>query len=49
MIKVTLKDGVVKEFESPVSVLQIAESISEGLARMACVAAIDGEVKHLHI
>ena len=32
MIKVTLKDGVVKEFESPVSVLQIAESISVGLA-----------------
>lgn len=47
MIKVTLKDGVVKEFESPVSVLQIAESISEGLARNACCGLVDGEVKDL--
>ena len=47
MIKVTLKDGVVKEFESAVSVLQIAESISEGLARNACCGMVDGEVQDL--
>ncbi len=47
MIKVTLKDGVVKEFDSPVSVLQIAESISEGLARNACAGIVDGETQDL--
>ena len=31
---ITLKDGVVKEFDNAVSVLEIAKSISEGLARM---------------
>ena len=36
MVKVTLKDGVVKEYEKAVSVLEIAQSISEGLARNAC-------------
>jgi threonyl-tRNA synthetase len=47
MIKVTLKDGVVKEFDSPVSVLQIAESISEGLARNACAGIVDGQTQDL--
>ncbi len=47
MIKVTLKDGVIKEFESPVSVLDAAKSISEGLARNACSAHVDGELKDL--
>ena len=36
MIKITLKDGSVKEFEAGVSVLDIAKAISEGLARNAC-------------
>ena len=35
MIKITLKDGSVKEFENGSSVLDIAKSISEGLARNA--------------
>ena len=35
-MKITLKDGVVKEFDNAVSVLEIAKSISEGLARNAC-------------
>ena len=34
-MKITLKDGVVKEFDNAVSVLEIAKSISEGLARNA--------------
>ena len=29
-MKITLKDGVVKEFDNAVSVLEIAKSISEG-------------------
>lgn len=47
MIKVTLKDGSVKEFESALSAFEAAKQISEGLARMACVCAIDGKVKDL--
>ena len=47
MIKVTLKDGVVKEFDAPKTVLEIAENISAGLARNACVGLVDGEVQDL--
>ncbi|WP_252223144.1 MULTISPECIES: threonine--tRNA ligase [unclassified Clostridium] len=44
MIKVTLKDGSVKEFEAGLSVYEIAKSISEGLARNACCGVINGKV-----
>jgi len=47
MIKVTLKDGSVKEFEAGLSVLDIAKSISEGLARNACCGIINGKVVDL--
>ena len=47
MIKVTLKDGSVKEFESGVSILDIAKSISEGLARNAYCGSINGKVSDL--
>ena len=46
-MKVTLKDGSFKEYTQPMAVIDIAKDISEGLARMACVAEIDGEVKDL--
>ena len=46
-MKVTLKDGSFKEYAQPMTVIDIAKDISEGLARMACVAEIDGEVKDL--
>ena len=46
-MKVTLKDGSFKEYAQPLAVIDIAKDISEGLARMACVAEIDGEVKDL--
>ena len=42
-MKITLKDGSVKEFESAVSVYEAACSISEGLARAACGALVDGK------
>ncbi|MDZ4975696.1 TGS domain-containing protein, partial [Clostridium perfringens] len=42
MIKITLKDGSVKEFEASISVLDIAKSISEGLARNACCGIVNG-------
>ena len=44
MIKVTLKDGSIKEFEAEISVLDIAKSISEGLARNAFCGIVNGEV-----
>lgn len=44
MIKITLPDGVVKEFESGVSAFDVAKSISEGLAKKVLAADINGEV-----
>lgn len=44
MIKVTLKDGSVNEFENELSVLEIAKSISEGLARAVVAASVNDEV-----
>ena len=46
-MKITLKDGVIKEYESALSVLDIAKSISEGLARNACAGKVNGEVVDL--
>jgi threonyl-tRNA synthetase len=48
MIKVTLKDGSLKEYHEGVSIREIAESISAGLARMALVGEVDGVVKDLN-
>ncbi len=46
-MNVTLKDGSVLSFDEPVSVLDIAKQISEGLARMACAAMVDGKMADL--
>jgi len=46
-MKITLKDGSVKEYAKPMSVIDIAKDISEGLARMACAAEINGETADL--
>ena len=46
-MKVTLKDGSVKEYAKEMSVIDIASDISEGLARMACAGEIDGKVVDL--
>ena len=47
MIKITLKDGSVKEFEAPVSCADITKEISMGLYRDACSCKVNGEVKDL--
>lgn len=47
MIKITLKDGSVKEFENAVSAADITKEISMGLYRNACSCKINGEVKDL--
>jgi threonyl-tRNA synthetase len=44
MIKVTLPDGAVREYEKGVTAMDVAKSISEGLARKVLAAKIDGEV-----
>ena len=44
MIKVQLKDGSVREFEQGASVLDVANSISDGLARAITGAKLNGAV-----
>ena len=46
-MKITLKDGSVKEVQKGISVLNLAKEISEGLARNATCAKVNGEVKDL--
>lgn len=46
-MKVTLKDGSVKEYSEAKSVYDIALDISEGLARTACAGELNGEVVDL--
>lgn len=47
MIKVTLKDGSIKEYNEGISIREVAESISAGLARVALAGEVDGAVKDL--
>jgi len=44
MIKITLPDGSVREYEQGITAYQIALSISEGLARNVLAAKVNGEV-----
>jgi len=46
-MKITLKDGSVKEYEKAMSVIEIAADISEGLARMACAGEVNGKTVDL--
>ena len=46
-MKITLKDGSVKEYSEAKSVYDIAKDISEGLARMACAGEVNGEIVDL--
>ena len=46
-MKITLKDGSVKEYSQPMSVIDIASDISEGLARVACAGEVNGETVDL--
>ena len=43
MIKITLPDGSIKEFESNTSPIDVAKSISEGLARSIISASFNGQ------
>lgn len=47
MITITLKDGSQKQYEQGITVLSVAQDLSEGLARNACCGIINGEVADL--
>ena len=47
MIKITLKDGSVKEVKEGSSILDVAKQISEGLARVATCGRVNGKVQDL--
>ena len=44
MIQITLPDGSTRQYDKPVSAMDIAMEISEGLARNVLAAAVNGEV-----
>jgi threonyl-tRNA synthetase len=44
MIKITFPDGAVREYENGVTALEVARSISEGLARKVLAASVNGQV-----
>ena len=46
-MKVTLKNGEIREFDCPMTVISIAGAISEGLARNVCAGLQNGEVVDL--
>lgn len=46
-MKITLKDGSVKEYESKRSIIDIAKDISEGLARSAVAGEVNGVMHDL--
>ena len=46
-MKITLKDGSVKEYDGAMRVIDIARDISEGLARVACAGEVNGKIVDL--
>ena len=46
-MKITLKDGSVRNYERPISVIEIAKELSEGLARVACAGKVNGNIVDL--
>lgn len=48
MINITLPDGSIKQYENPTTAMEVAKSISEGLARNVLCATVNGEVVELN-
>ncbi len=46
-MQITLKDGSVRTYDTPKSIYDIASDISDGLARVAAVGEVNGELKDL--
>jgi threonyl-tRNA synthetase len=49
MINITLPDGSIKQFEAPPSGLDVARSISEGLAHECVAMEVDGQLRDLYL
>jgi threonyl-tRNA synthetase len=49
MVTITLPDGSTKQFEAPPTGLDVARSISEGLARDCVAMEIDGQLQDLYL
>ncbi|HZK34763.1 MAG TPA: threonine--tRNA ligase [Bacillota bacterium] len=47
MINITLKDGSIREYEKGTTVLEMAQGISRGLARVAMAGEVDGQLADL--
>jgi threonyl-tRNA synthetase len=48
MIKITLKDGSSNEYEKGIKIIDVAQSISAGLARMTLCGEVNGTLKDLN-
>ena len=44
MLKITLPDGSQREFEGPVTVMQVAQSIGPGLAKNTVAGKVNGRL-----
>src|SRR5580765_5366600 len=44
MVKITFPDGAVREYQNGITALEVAKSISEGLAKKVLAANINGQV-----
>ena len=44
MINITLPDGSQRQFDAPVSVMQVAQSIGAGLAKATVAGEVDGRL-----
>jgi len=47
VIRVTLIDGSIREYETGTTIMQVAENISSGLARVVLAGEVDGQLKDL--
>lgn len=47
IMKITLKDGSIREYTEPMAIIDIVKDISEGLANVATLAEVDGETMDL--
>lgn len=46
-MKIQLKDGSVRSYDKPVTVMEIAKELSEGLARATCAGLLNGNIVDL--
>ena len=44
MIEITLPDGSIREFDNPVTVMDVAKSIGSGLAKATLAGEVDGKL-----